>query len=532
MMKARSGLEVPAVVDSRGRHPLHSLIDPRREGARLAGTLEEGFLVFLGLGGAFHIEAALEKDSVRRVIIIEHNGEALKELQSKKDYRAILNDRRVSLLIDPSPAETERFLVNEYRPLLYGALKIIPLLTRFEFDQAAFEASAASVQAALKQTAADVSVQSHFGLRWFSNILRNLEKAARQTRNLPRLSRTALVAAGPSLDAQLPLLKKERKALFVLASDTALPALLAGDIVPDGVISIDCQHISYHHFMAGLPPDIPLFLDLASPPVIASLSDRVVFCAGGHPLARYIARAWKRLPSLDTSGGNVSCAALSLAHTLGASEALLYGADFSYPEGRSYARGTWLYPYFRFRENRFCPLEGSFASLLYRGELKKTAGKASWYYETPQLTAYREHCEKLAAALPILTRALPGKGAPIGLPKRPPPRAAARPALDTRPAPDAPGSGPGKECGARDFLLSYRRDLEALPEFQDFPDAYLESLTAPQRAVFTTLFPLGAALLKRRGGNDIQAVFGVLKSRALAEIDAALGKDWRLSKTW
>ncbi|MDR1177523.1 MAG: DUF115 domain-containing protein, partial [Spirochaetaceae bacterium] len=419
MMKARSGLDVPALTDRWGAlHPLHSLVDPRREGTRLAGSLEEGFLVFLGLGGAFHIEAALENKNTRRVIIIEHNKEALGELLAQKE--ALLGDRRVTLLVDSPPSETERFVLNEYNPLLYGALRIIPLRTRVAFDREAFDASAAAVESALKKTAADFSVQFLFGIRWFSNILRNLEKARTQGDELPELSRTALVAAGPSLDSQLSLLKKERKSLFVLASDTSLPALLASDILPDGVISIDCQHISYHHFMAGLPRNIPLFLDLSSPPVAASLSDRVIFCAGGHPLARYIARTWKALPALDTSGGNVSYAALSLAHTLGAQELLLFGADFSYPEGRSYAGGTWLYPYFRFRENRFRPLEGSFSSLLYRGELKKTGGGVSWYYETPPLISYREHFEELAASLPLSIRAVPGKGAPLRLPARPP----------------------------------------------------------------------------------------------------------------
>jgi hypothetical protein len=516
MLKARSGLEVPALTDSLGKvRPLHSLVDPRREGIRLAGALDEGFLVFLGLGGAFHIEAALERESVHRVVIIEHNGEALKGLLSKKDYRALLGDQRVSLLVDSPPSETERFILGEYNPLLYGAPKIIPLLTRLEFDREAFAASAASVRLAFDATAADNAVQSRFGVRWFSNILRNLEKAETQNAALPRPSKTALVAAGPSLDGQLPFIKKERKALFVLASDTSLPALLAQDIVPDGVISIDCQHISYHHFMAGLPPDIPLFLDLASPPVIASLSDRVIFCAGGHPLARYISGAWKPLPVIDTSGGNVSCAALSLAHALGASEALLCGADFSYPEGRSYAGETWLYPYFRSRENRFSPLEGSFASLLYRGELTKTAGSESWYYETPLLKSYREHCQALAAALPIKTRALPGKGAPIRLPSD---RRGVSHGVLSAPPFGGPANGT-----ARDFLLSYRRGIEALPELRASPYTYLQSCSAAERALLTTLLPLGAALLKRSGGKDLEAVFGALKSRALDQIDAALG---------
>ena len=62
-IKSRSGESIPAWVDSSGAaHPLHSLVDPRKEGKRLVSTLgSEGFLIIFGLGGAFHVEAALER---------------------------------------------------------------------------------------------------------------------------------------------------------------------------------------------------------------------------------------------------------------------------------------------------------------------------------------------------------------------------------------------------------------------------------------------------------------------------------------
>ena len=47
-LASRSGETVPALVDSNGvAHPLHSLVDPRREGSRLISiTKDEGFLIF------------------------------------------------------------------------------------------------------------------------------------------------------------------------------------------------------------------------------------------------------------------------------------------------------------------------------------------------------------------------------------------------------------------------------------------------------------------------------------------------------
>ncbi|MDR1210784.1 MAG: hypothetical protein LBK40_00985 [Spirochaetaceae bacterium] len=48
----------------------------------------------------------------------------------------------------------------------------------------------------------------------------------------------------------------------------------------------------------------------------------------------------------------------------------------------------------------------------------------------------------------------------------------------------------------------------------------LESLDDADRAVFMTLLPLGAALLRR--GEEPRAVLAAVKRRALAEIDAVL----------
>ena len=60
-------------------------------------------------------------------------------------------------------------------------------------------------------------------------------------------------------------------------------------------------------------------------------------------------------------------AALSLAEALGAESTLLAGADFSYPEGKSYARGTYIYGYFGQSQSRLAPLEALFSGFLFRG---------------------------------------------------------------------------------------------------------------------------------------------------------------------
>ena len=159
---------------------------------------------------------------------------------------------------------------------------------------------------------------------------------------------------------QLPRIRELRDSGTLIATDTSLPYLLEVDIAPDLVISIDCQQITYHHFLSGYPGGIPLVLDLASPSGITRVSRNTVFFSSGHPFSQYVSSNWRHFPRIDISGGNVSHAAVSLADTLGADEIHLFGTDFSFPNGKSYARGTYIYPYFMERDSRTAPLEARF----------------------------------------------------------------------------------------------------------------------------------------------------------------------------
>ncbi|QQO07967.1 motility associated factor glycosyltransferase family protein [Breznakiella homolactica] len=506
ILESRAGIPVPAVVDPSGKsHPLHSIVDPVREGSRLISTLEdEGFLVFLGLGGGYHIEAALGQRNIRHLLIIDYNIHSMTELLASKDYVPIFNDSRVRLMIDPSPETVEQYILDRYKPVLFGGIRVMPLRTRVEFDQQNFAETVEAIKKAVDGVSADYSVQAFFGKRWLSNILRNIHNAEGRQELFPGIKRAAVIAAGPSLEAQLPELHENRKNLFILAADTAIPVLVSAGITPDAAVSIDCQHISYYHFMGGIPRDMPLFLDIASPPLLSSLSGNVRFFSSGHPLARYVSRHWRSLPAIDTSGGNVTYAAVSLADYLGASEIFLYGADFSYPRGKTYARGTYIYPYFDIRQNRFSPEESLFSAFLYRNtSLEKTAAGDSWYYETPTLRMYRERLEAKALRMAARLKSVPGMGAPV------------RP---VRSAPEVPGgnsihtfaAGPAR-MSAGEFLDHYREAVLALPPITGEIAGNLSLLPESGLEILLTLLPAGAAMKRRHPDWDTERLFSAVK---------------------
>jgi hypothetical protein len=489
-------------------------VDPVREGSRLISTVqEEGFLVFFGLGGGFAVTAALEREDIQQILVIDYGIDDLAALFASKSYLPLLQDPRLHIMADPSPAQVEAYILDQYQPVLYRGIRVIPLRPRIDGEPTPFSAATAAITSALTRVAGDYSVQAHLGARWFSNILRNLPVAEALEGPLPAITQAAISAAGPSLDLQLPLLAKRRNERFLIATDTSLPALLQAGLEPDAVISIDCQHISYYHFMQGLPRRIPLYLDLASPPVVASRTVDPRFFSSGHPLVQYVSQYWRPLPPVDTSGGNVTYAALSLAELLGAEEVELYGADFSYPLGRGYARGTYIHSLFDAQQTRFSPLEALWSAFLFRNPaLKRIQQEHSWYYETPILSRYRQGLEAKTASLRPRVIPVQGIGAPLTLRKK---RKPIPPRRFFTPVPP--------KVSAREFIAAYREHIRRLPPLQGTVQGYLQGLTPGERRILSTLLPLAAAIQRRQPSLGAAELIETLRTNALHALEKRPG---------
>jgi uncharacterized Rossmann fold enzyme len=526
--ESRSGEIVPAWTDDKGERPLHSMIDPRREANRFMDTAgNNGFVILLGLGGPYLCEAALERESCRCLLVIEYDITALAGLLFHLDYSKVLSALRFHLLADPSLEEVENCFAALYKPALHGGFITLPLRSRIVNNNIEFNGAVTAIENTVKKITNDYSVQAHFGMRWFSNIIRNLFRAEEYTPPLQSIRKAVVCAAGPSLDIAIPMIREQRKTpgskdFFLIAVDTSYPALVSNGIKPDAVISMDCQHISYYHFMETLPEDTLLFLDISSPPLIASRAKAPRFFYGGHPLCLYLNSVWRKLPVLDTSGGNVTYAAVSLASYLGAESIELYGADFSYPLGLCYAKGSYIHGIFQRQQTRLKSLESLYSAFLYRVPLDKKERESmpksrdrAWYYETASLRFYREYLEtKNPAGLAELL-SVESMGAPVSI----------------RCKKNQSGNTAKKETGreassrlsnkAADFLTAYREKIiqVLLPETVN---NYPYNLNEEEYAVLNSILPCAAAVRRRIGESDsaLQKTIHELKKYCLKEIDS------------
>jgi len=493
-------------------HPLHSLFDPEKEAERIIGTVEKsGFIIILGLGGGYLAKKALERTDIQSIIIVDFNLDACAELLSLIDYVSLFSDPRLSVVLDPSKDYLFNYILSNYKPALHGGIQVLPLRPRVDQDPEKFTTASEIIRSSIETVSEDYSVQAYFGKPWFSNTVRNILVSEKPVKPFSIPRNVSITAAGPSLDLQIPRLKQERDTTFLLATDTSLPALLSHGVEPDAVISIDCQHISYYHFMSGKLKKIPLFADLSSPPVLTSLSENIYFFSGGHPFTQYISRYWRSFPFVDTSGGNVTYAAVALADQMGASRITLYGSDYSYPEGESYARGTYIHGLFQNKQDRFHPLESLFSRFLFRNsQLTKICTEQSWRYETKPLISYRKKLEALSEVIQAQLIIVEGKGAPIRVRQ-------IRQVQKNDTIKSLFISGVAREP-ARDFLKTYMDSIHGLPECNTSLPQYLLHLSDHERDLFTTLLPLAAFIRRTNQDISLENLISRVKESAIQEI--------------
>lgn len=253
--------------------------------------------------------------------------------------------------------------------------------------------------------------QIRLGRRWILNIFRNI-KAMEQGEDLPETNKPVLVAgAGPSLD-NLLMEEWNREDFFLLAVDTALPALTARGFKPDGVINLDGQYYNSLDYYQQ-PREILLFSDLTAWP--STLRNRRNL---------YFISEFTEMPflsdikeSLNVPGippmGSVGVLALSIALALTKKEVILAGLDFAFPPGQSHCRGSISQQWLLYNQNRTKGMTLAFQQA-YRGPLR--ALEEPGWYTNAQLEAYRKDLQDLSQMLSEGIMQYRGKGLDLGLP--------------------------------------------------------------------------------------------------------------------
>ncbi len=405
---SRSGKKVP--VFSSGKASA-SRYNPEKEAEVFASSVKESdFFAVLGLCGGYHVSALRKKYPGSKILVLENSDNEILFLEKNiEECGKLMKDRKI---VFSSLANARKSILENYLPALYKRFSLVEHRAWTEENADKAEKIRIEIKETLEEIAGDFSTQAKFGKIWQHNIIKNLKTASEKEagfsyslkkidlRKITQEKTASVIAAGPSLDLKIQYLRENRKKLFIISTDTAFSSLQNCGIFCDAVVSIDGQAVSRTHF-SGTPDSETLFVfDLAANPFSARKAaengNPLIFTSSSHPLSQYAEltqspQERKCFLRLDPGGGTVTSSAVDFALKTGFKEILVFGADFSYAEGKSYAKGTYLENIFQRASLKTESLENSFQRIFFRSELTEiSSSQKEKRFTTGVMESYRK----------------------------------------------------------------------------------------------------------------------------------------------
>lgn len=147
-----------------------------------------------------------------------------------------------------------------------------------------------------------------------------------------------VVAAGPSLNKQMPLLAKHQNNFNILAVDTVWPILDKYGITPDLVFAIDSR--SKPSWTRNCMADKTCFsVDIGcAPKLVWSHDQNHLFSSTSEQIRGLLESLGVQVDILPT-GGSVATSAFNFARSLGGNPIILIGQDLALTDGKDHADG-------------------------------------------------------------------------------------------------------------------------------------------------------------------------------------------------
>lgn len=332
----------------------------------------------------------------------------------------------------------------------------------------------------------------HMGPVWVRNLFDNLSNPGFQLTPWPDWGNDPVVVcgAGTSLEESLPWIVAHRTRVRLVAADTALPILRAWNLVPDAVVCLEAQQANLRDFAGWRGAPVILFTDLTSHPPGTRVfgTSPCWFASEFAPLEVWARLPWTpeeipRLPPL----GSVGVTAVWIAWRLTSGPTILTGLDFSFPTGKTHARGAPALASLAAKTDRYHPVEQTGT---WEGSGVRKVPPAGWL-TTPVLEGYAGVLADQGATQTHRTWVWKERGLPLGflvppsdwLPRLPLPSSPKAP----RPRETSHRARPWLE-GERDRwlkVLETFRQMNASPEDQEIGKRLEDQLRALDYLTFS-----------------------------------------------
>lgn len=247
--QARNGYETLAIWHEGKLVQIHSKYDPQREVdtflQRFPQLADSSHIFIIGLGLGYHISQIVAQNPSVKLTIYEPNEAILFNYLQRNKLTNNISEVFVSLHDLKDLEQLAKNFTDKTITIVW------PSYLRLYGEE--IQETQQNLVKLLKHTRDSLGVNVSFQHRWIVNSLLNYPKTIK-TSNIISVEYqkvfddkpVIIVAAGPSLNEELPLLKaiKEEESAYIFAVGSAINALLHAQITPHAVFSYDPEGVN------------------------------------------------------------------------------------------------------------------------------------------------------------------------------------------------------------------------------------------------------------------------------------------------
>ncbi|MFC1745561.1 motility associated factor glycosyltransferase family protein [Candidatus Riflebacteria bacterium] len=348
---SREGTAVSTLTNKDGKKLLmHSRYYPAKEAEKFIEDQGEisNLVVCFGFGNGYHIREILRKMPEQGHLVVVGVKSELVLLSFKYvDLTDIFGDPRMHLMIDD---DVDRLAEFYYQLIDWKTVKGLTFIVHGPSKQLfpeTYKLFFEKVRYLTRQSQGNLMTVMRSGTEFQRNTLKNLKNfimkpGVKGLFNVLQGEYPAiLVAAGPSLDKNVHLLKEVKGRVFIIATDTSIKPMLSHGIEPDIVVAADPCYLNSLDFQ-GLPPVSTVLVcePMASPDIFRWHKGPQMVCNFGDVVVRWMETFTEEKGRLF-AWGSISTTAFDLARKIGADPIIFIGQDLSFPFGKTHCRGTF-----------------------------------------------------------------------------------------------------------------------------------------------------------------------------------------------
>lgn len=317
-------------------------------------------LIIFGLGYGHALDYIVKNFKfIKKIIIIEPNLNLFKEYLKYADiYGLVSKFKQISFIINKNQ-EQSAFTVGEIlaTDVFKGYSMVYNIAYRTIYDGYYEYINKYLVERINHQTV-NMVTQENFKYIWPINTIRNMkynnelvDKLFGKFNNVPAI----LVAAGPSLNKNIHLLKEAKNKAIIVAVGSAIKILNNAGISPDFYFAVD-----------GTKEEIHIFDNIKTGNTTLIYGDKLYY----DIIPNYKGRKLKMILNLDflgkyiydktnisyvesKSGFSIANVALGVLNQFGCKKIIFMGQDLCYSDNKEYAEGSWKEEDLNFENNNF-----------------------------------------------------------------------------------------------------------------------------------------------------------------------------------